>query len=80
MAEKRRTSFMDVPKLHNPHQVIMISCKWLSIKDVEIFWPFLIPPPPCRNSDPNLPNFYLLIYCNIGISVPPLPLKYSDVF
>ena len=48
-----------------------------SIKDVGIFWPFLIPPPPCRNVDPDLPNFYLLILCNIRIWGP---LKFSDVF
>ena len=45
-----------------------------SIKDVGIFWSFLIPPPlPCRNFDPDLTNFYLLISCNIGISDPPPP-------
>ena len=37
------------------------------------------PPPPCRNFDPDLPNFFLLISCNIRIS-EPLPLKYSNVF
>ena len=52
-----------------------------SIKDVRIFWGhFWPPPPPCRNFDPDLPNFYLLISCNIKISDPPSPLKYSDVF
>ena len=38
------------------------------------FWPFLNPNPPCRNFDADLPNFYLLISCNIGIS-DPLPPK-----
>ena len=51
-----------------------------SIKDVGIFWPFLIPPPPYRNFDPDLPNFYLLISCIIGIWDPPAPLKYFVVF
>ena len=42
---------------------------------------FWYPPPPCRNFDPDLPNFHLLISCNIGIwNLPrPSPLKYSDV-
>ena len=49
-----------------------------SIKDVRIFWPFLIPPsPPYRNFDPYLPNFYLLISCNTEFETL---LKYSDVF
>ena len=46
------------------------------------FGHFWYPPSPCRNFDPDLPNFYLLISCNIGISDPllgPFPLKYSDV-
>ena len=30
------------------------------------FWPFLNPPPPYRNFDLDLLNFYLLISCNIG--------------
>ena len=50
-----------------------------SIKDVESFWPFLMPPT-CRNFDPDLPNLYLLISCNIGILDPLLFLKYFDVF
>ena len=44
---------------------------------------FLIPSPPCRNFNPNLPNPYLLISCNIFATSKfetPLPLKYSDVF
>ena len=45
-----------------------------------IFGHFWYPPPPCRNFDPDLPNFYLLISCNIGIWDPPPPLWYSDVF
>ena len=44
------------------------------------FLAVLIPPPPCRNFDPDLPNFHLLISCNIGIWDPPPPLKYFDVF
>ena len=44
------------------------------------FGHFWYPPPPCRNFDPDLPNFYLLISCNIGIWDPPPHLKYSDVF
>ena len=45
----------------------------------EFFWPFsgsffLYPPPPCRNFDPDLPNVYILISCNIQIS-DPLPPK-----
>ena len=36
-----------------------------------IFLPFLIFPPPCRNFDPDLPNFHLLISYNIGIWDPP---------
>ena len=55
-----------------------------SIKDVRIFWDIFDTPlraPPCRNFDPDLPNFYLLISCNIGISDLPTPtLKYSDAF
>ena len=35
---------------------------------------------PSRNFAPDLTNFYLLISCNIEISDPPPPLKYSDVF
>ena len=38
------------------------------------FWPFLNLNPPCRNFHADLPNFYLLISCNIGIS-DPLPPK-----
>ena len=38
-----------------------------------------LPHAPCRNFDPDLPNSYLLISCNIRIS-NPLPLKYSDFF
>ena len=65
--------------------VIMIrgsTDKGPSIKDVGTFSViFDTPlPRPCRNFDPDLPNFYLLISCNIGISDPPTPLKYSDVF
>ena len=55
----------------------------LSIKDVWIFMAvFDTPPPPCRNFDPDLPNFYLLKFWNIGIWDPTnLPsLKYSDFF
>ena len=44
------------------------------------FGHFWYPPPPFRNFDPDLPNFYLLIFCNIGISDLSPPLKYSDVF
>ena len=44
------------------------------------FWPFLIPPPPCRNFNPDLSNPYLLISCNIEIWDPPPSLKYSDIF
>ena len=50
-----------------------------SIKDVDVFWPFLIPPSPCRNFNLDLPNLYLLLSCNIEIWAL-LPLKYSDVF
>ena len=40
----------------------------LYIKDVGFLWAvFDTPPPPCRNFDPDLPNFYLLIPCNIKI-------------
>ena len=39
------------------------------------FGRFWYPPPPCRNFYPNLPNFYLLISYNIGISDPPSPPK-----
>ena len=34
---------------------------------------FWYPTPPCRNFDPDLPSFYLLISCNIGIWDPPPP-------
>ena len=37
------------------------------------FGRFWYPPPPCRNFDPDLPNFYLLISCTIGIGDPPPP-------
>ena len=30
---------------------------------------FVTPPPPCRNSDPDLTNFYLLISCNIQFNL-----------
>ena len=43
------------------------------------FGRFWYPPPPCRNFDPDLPNFYLLLSCNNEICDPPSPLKYSDV-
>ena len=46
----------------------------------KFFGRFLYPPPPYRNFDPDLPNFYDLISCNIGIWDSPPPLKYSDVF
>ena len=45
-----------------------------------IFGRFWYPPPPCWNFDSDLPNFYILISCNIRISDPPSPLKYYDVF
>ena len=46
--------------------------KGLSIKDIGIFFGhFWYPPPPCRNSNPDLPNFYLLISFNIEIWDPP---------
>ena len=44
------------------------------------FGRFRYPPPPCQNFDPDLPNFYFLISCNIGIWDHPPPLKYADVF
>ena len=44
------------------------------------FGHFWYPPPPCRNFDPDLPNVYLQISCNIEISDLPPTLKYSDVF
>ena len=34
-----------------------IHYKGLSIKGIALFCPFMIPPPPCRNFDPDLPNF-----------------------
>ena len=47
------------------------------IKDVgNFFGRFWYPPSPCRNFDPDLPNFFLLISCNIGIwDAPSPPLK-----
>ena len=44
------------------------------------FGRFWHPPPPCRNFDPDLPNFYLMISCNIEIWDPPYPLKHFDIF
>ena len=44
------------------------------------FLAFFDTPSPRWNFDPDLLNFYLLIFCNIGIWEPPTPLKYSDVF
>ena len=44
-----------------------------------LFW---YPPPPCRNFDPDLPNFYLVISCNIEIRdpLPPwsIPTSFMD--
>ena len=62
--------------------LLSFSSKGPSIKDVGISLAVFDPPPPppCRNFDPDLPNFHLLISCNIGISDPPSPLKYSYVF
>ena len=45
-----------------------------------LFGRFWYPPPPCQNFDPDFPNFYLLISCNIGIWDTPSPLEYSDFF
>ena len=56
---------------------LTFSLTLIFIKDVRFFLPFLIPPPPCQNFDPDLPNFNLLISCNIRIWGP---LKFSDVF
>ena len=39
----------------------------------KFFVRFWYPPPPCRNFDPDLTNFYLLISFNIEISDPPSP-------
>ena len=44
-----------------------------SIKDVGNLAVFDTPIPPCRNFDPDLSNFYLLISCNIGIQDPYSP-------
>ena len=41
---------------------------------------FLYPPPQCLNFNPDLPNPYLLIPCNIKILEPPPPLKISTSF
>ena len=43
------------------------------IKEVRIVFAPPLHPPPCQDFDPDLPNFYLLISCNIGISDPPPP-------
>ena len=40
-----------------------------SIKDIRTF--LAVSDTSYRNFDPHLPNFYLLISCNIGISDPP---------
>ena len=50
--------------------VLRISLMGHPEKTSDFFWPFLIPPPPCWKFDPDLPNFYLLVSCNIGISDP----------
>ena len=53
----------------------------LYIKDVGFLWAvFDTPPPPCRNFDPDLPNFYLLISCNIGILDTPPPYNILTSF
>ena len=51
------------------------------IKDVgNFFGRFWYPPSQCRNFDPDLPNFFLLISCNIGIWDPPPPKNISTSF
>ena len=42
--------------------------------------PFLITLSLCWNFDPDSPDFYPLISCNIRIWDHPSPLKYSDIF
>ena len=43
-----------------------------ALRDIRVIWTLLILPSPCRNFDPDLCKFYLLISWNIGIW-DPLP-------